>query len=101
MQTTYVFGHKVPDTDAVCASIALSYLRNKQGIKSEPRVLGSINKETKFVLDYFGFKEPEFLNDVKVQIRNMHYNKEAMVEEHELFIMLIKQLWQLVLLVYH
>jgi len=83
MQTTYIFGHKVPDTDSVCASIALSYLKNKLGIKSEPRVLGSINKETKFVLDYFGFKEPEFLNDVKVQIKNMHYNKEAMVEEHE------------------
>ena len=83
MQTTYIFGHKVPDTDAVCASIALSYLKNKQGMKCEPRVLGSINKETKFVLDYFGFKEPEFLNDVKVQIKNMHYNKEAMVEEHE------------------
>ncbi|MBQ4030531.1 MAG: putative manganese-dependent inorganic diphosphatase [Bacilli bacterium] len=83
MQTTYIFGHKVPDTDTVCASIALSYLKNKQGLKCEPRVLGSINKESKFVLDYFGFKEPEFLNDVKVQIRNMHYNKEAMVEEHE------------------
>jgi len=83
MQTTYIFGHKVPDTDTVCASIALSYLKNKQGIKSEPRVLGSINKESKFVLDYFGFKEPEFLNDVKVQIKNMHYNKDAMVEEHE------------------
>ncbi len=83
MQTTYIFGHKVPDTDTVCASIALSYLKNKQGMKCEPRVLGSINKESKFVLDYFGFKEPEFLNDVKVQIKNMHYNKEAMVEEHE------------------
>jgi manganese-dependent inorganic pyrophosphatase len=83
MQTTYIFGHKVPDTDTVCASIALSYLKNRQGIKSEPRVLGSINKETKFVLDYFGFKEPEFLNDVKVQIKNMHFNKDAMIEEHE------------------
>mgnify|MGYP002854639978 CR=1 FL=1 len=82
MQTIYVFGHKVPDTDAVCASISLSYLKNKQGIKAEPRVLGSLNKETSFVLDYFKVKEPEFLNDVKVQIRNMHYLKNAMVEEH-------------------
>ena len=82
MQTTYIFGHKIPDTDSVCASIALSYLKNKQGLKCEPRVLGSINKESKFVLDYFGFKEPEFLNDVKVQIKNMKYNKDAMVDEH-------------------
>ena len=27
--TTYIFGHKFPDTDSVCASISLSYLKNK------------------------------------------------------------------------
>lgn len=82
MQTTYVFGHKVPDTDSVCASISLSYLKNKLGLKTEPRVLGNLNKETKFVLSHFNIPEPEFLNDVKVQIKNMHFNTEAMVEEH-------------------
>lgn len=81
MQTTYIFGHKVPDTDSVCASISLSYLKNKLGLKTEPRVLGTLNKETEFVLDYFKLPEPEFLNDVKIQIRNMHYNKDAMIEE--------------------
>lgn len=82
MQPVYIFGHKMPDTDSVCASISLSYLKNKLGMKAEPRVLGTLNKETKFVLDYFNIPEPEFLNDVKVQIKNMHYNKDAMVEEH-------------------
>ncbi len=81
MQTTYIFGHKTPDTDSVCASISLSYLKNKLGLKTEPRVLGTLNKETEFVLDYFKIPEPEFLNDVKIQIKNMHYNKEAMIEE--------------------
>lgn len=82
MQTVYIFGHKMPDTDSVCASISLSYLKNKMGMKAEPRVLGTLNKETKFVLDYFNIPEPEFLNDVKVQIKNMYYNKDAMLEEH-------------------
>lgn len=82
MQTIYIFGHKVPDTDSVCASISLSYLKNKMGLNTEPRILGTLNKETKFVLEYFNVPEPEFLNDVKVQIKNMHYNTEAMVEEH-------------------
>ena len=81
MQTTYIFGHKTPDTDSVCASISLSYLKNKMGLKTEPRVLGALNKESSFVLDYFKLPEPEFLNDVKIQIKNMHYNKEAMIEE--------------------
>lgn len=82
MQTTYIFGHKIPDTDSVCSSISLSYLKNKIGEKTEPRVLGTLNKETKFVLDYFGFKEPEFLNDVRIQIKNMKFNKDAMIREH-------------------
>lgn len=82
MQIAYIFGHKMPDTDSVCASISLSYLKNKLGLRTEPRVLGALNKETKFVLDYFNIPEPQFLNDVKVQVKNMNYNREAMVEEH-------------------
>ena len=82
MQTTYIFGHKIPDTDTVCATIALSYLKNKLGDKTEPRVLGSLNKETKYVLDRFNIEEPKFLNDVKQRIRNMNYVKKAQVEEH-------------------
>ncbi len=83
MRTTYIFGHKIPDTDTVCASIALAYLKNKQGLKCEPRVLGALNRETKFVLDYFKIPEPQFLNDVKVQMKNMEYNRGLMVNEHE------------------
>lgn len=79
MQTTYIFGHKKPDTDSVCSSICLSYLKNQIGLKSEPRVLGTINNESKFVLDYWNEKPPRYLNDVKVQIRNMNYNKNCLL----------------------
>lgn len=82
MQYTYIFGHKNPDTDSVCSSIALSYLKNKLGEHTIPRVLGTINKETKFVLNYFNISEPEYLNDVKIQIRNMKYNINAFVSEY-------------------
>ena len=82
MRVTYIFGHKVPDTDSVCASIALSYLKNQQGYNTEPRVLGDINRETQFVLNYFKFKEPAFLNDVKVRIRDMKYIKGARIDQH-------------------
>ena len=44
MEKVYIFGHQSPDTDAVTASISLSYLKNKQGLNTEPRVLGHINK---------------------------------------------------------
>lgn len=82
MQTTYVIGHKKPDTDSVCSAISYSYLKNKLGLKTQPRILGNINKETKFVLDYFSIKEPKYLNDVKVQIKNMQYLENAKINNH-------------------
>lgn len=78
---TYVIGHKNPDTDSVTAAITLSYLKNKLGMDTEPRVLGEINKESKFVLDYFKIKAPKFLNDVKVQIKNVPFRRDIMMNE--------------------
>lgn len=82
-QTTYIFGHRKPDTDSVASAIALSYLKNKRGHKTTPVVLDDINKETEFVLDYFGIKQPEFLNDVKLKIEDVNYYKECFVSEKE------------------
>jgi len=81
-KTTFVFGHRNPDTDSVCAAISMSYLKNKRGDNTEPRVLGHINKESQFVLKHFDVQEPEYLNNVKVQLRNVHYNKGAMCHEN-------------------
>ncbi len=78
---TFIFGHRNPDTDSVCASIALSYLMNEEGKNTVPKVLGHINLETKFVLDYFGVKCPDYLNDTKVQIKDIKYNKKAFIED--------------------
>ena len=75
MQTIYIFGHKNPDTDSVASAISLSYLKNALGFKTSPKVLGTLNKETRFVLNYFNIKEPEYLNNVNIQIRNTHYKK--------------------------
>ena len=79
----YIFGHKSPDTDTVCSSIALSYLKNEMGEKTVPKVLGNINNETKFVLDYFKVGVPSYLNDVKVRIKNVKYDKKAYINENE------------------
>lgn len=80
---TFIFGHRNPDTDSVCASIALSYLLNEVGKNTIPKVLGHISAETKFVLDYFKVKCPDYLNDTKVQIKDMQYNKKAIVNEND------------------
>ena len=72
MEKTLIFGHKKPDTDSVTASIALSYLKNTLGDQTIPTILGNPNNETKYVLDYFKVKQPKYLNDVKLQIRDIN-----------------------------
>ena len=80
--TTFIFGHKSPDTDTVCSSIALSYLKNALGDKTVPKVLGNINNETRFVLDFFNVNVPSYLNDVRVRIKNVKYDKKAYINEN-------------------
>ena len=75
MEKIYIFGHQRPDTDSVTSAIALSYLKNTLGFNTEPRVLGEVNRETQFVLDYFGVKVPKLLNDVKLQLKDLNYHK--------------------------
>lgn len=80
---TLIFGHRNPDTDSICSSIALSYLKNALGEKTTPRAIGHLNNETKFVLKYFNIPEPQYLNDVKIRIRDIHYRKKAYVSEND------------------
>lgn len=75
MEKVLIFGHRKPDTDSVCAAITLSYLKNKLGMNAEPRILSDMNNETKFVLNYFHVNSPKFLNDVKLQIKDVGYLK--------------------------
>ena len=81
MRKTYVIGHRKPDTDSVMSAIALSHLKNELGENTEPRVLGTINKESSFALDYFHIKEPKYLNDVKLQLKDIHYHKGFFIHD--------------------
>jgi len=58
--TTYVIGHKTPDSDSICSAIALARLRD-----CTPARVGEINRETEFILEYFGAEAPELLEDLK------------------------------------
>ena len=81
MEKTYIFGHHNPDTDSVCSAIALSYYKNKLGFNTEPRILDEINKETEYVLNYFGVAEPSYLDNVKLQIRDIDYHKNYFMKD--------------------
>lgn len=84
MEKVYVFGHKKPDTDSVVAAITASYYMNAthKNMKASPRVLGHLNNETKFVLKYFNVTSPKYLNDVRLQIRDVNFKKDYYIDEH-------------------
>ncbi len=75
-----VFGHKNPDTDSVASAIGLSRLKNKQGVKSKPCVLDEIGRESQYVLDRFGAKCPDMIDNVKIQIKDLEYEKTQAIK---------------------
>ncbi len=81
MDKIYVFGHRKPDTDSVSAAISYAALKKELGFNTEPRILSAINKETKYALEYFGVKEPLYLNDVKLQLKDINYHKNYFINE--------------------
>lgn len=83
MNKTYIFGHRKPDTDSICAAITLSYLKNKLGQNTIPVALSALNDETKFVLNYFNVDEPPYLNDVKLQLKDINYHKHFFIDQHK------------------
>lgn len=67
----YVVGHKNPDTDSICAAIAYAHLKNELGIAAVPCRAGAVNRETRFVLDYFKVTEPDLLPDLKTRVKDL------------------------------
>ena len=66
MVKTYVFGHKSPDSDTITSSIVMSNLENKLGnTDAKAYRLGSINKETEFILNYLNMDAPELLESIE------------------------------------
>jgi len=56
--TTYVIGHKNPDTDSICSALGYAALKGEGYLAARA---GEINPETAFVLEHFGLTAPEFL----------------------------------------
>ncbi|WP_059040829.1 manganese-dependent inorganic pyrophosphatase [Paenibacillus rubinfantis] len=64
MEKVLIFGHKNPDTDTICSAIAYADLKSKLGWNVEAVRLGSVNGETAFALERFGFEAPRLVETV-------------------------------------
>ena len=89
---TLVIGHRNPDTDSICS--AISYANLKQAVTGgayEPGRAGNVNSETRFVLDYFGVKEPELVKTVRTQVKDIEIRETPGVRRN----ISLKKAWNL------
>ena len=73
----YVVGHKNPDTDAIVSAIAYAELKKKQGVNAIASRIGSVSAETEYLLDKFGFEDPERIYTAKCTLRDIEMDKAA------------------------
>lgn len=72
MEHIYILGHKSPDTDSVLSALILEAIEQTMGEKNAKAYrLGEINKETKYVLNYFKIKEPKLLEKIEEEAQVM------------------------------
>ena len=71
-----VFGHKNPDTDSICSSIAYANLKRALGQDAVACALGEVRKEAEYALNYFKVDAPKLIDGVKVQVNDLCFDKE-------------------------
>ena len=80
---TIVVGHRNPDTDSICSAICYANLKRKLTAGDyEAARAGQVNRETKFVLDYFGVEEPRLVTDVRTQVKDIEIRKTKGVADN-------------------
>ncbi len=88
-----VIGHKNPDTDSICSSIAYANLKNIMTSSSAyfSKRIGEINSETLFVLNYFKVEEPQLIDNVRTQVKDINIRKVDLVNPE----ISLKKAWEI------
>ena len=62
-----VFGHKIPDTDAICAAMIYTWELEARGIAAKAFRLGDLNRETEYVLNALKLEMPPMLESLDMK----------------------------------
>lgn len=89
----FVIGHKNPDTDSICSAIAYAYFKNQISKNNcyKAKRAGEVNSETQYVLDKFGVKAPEYVDNVRNQVKDSGLKEAERVSKD----MSVKKAWEL------
>lgn len=79
-ETVYIIGHKNPDSDSICSALAYADYKNGSGDMEAIAVrLGETNRETRFILNYFGVEEPQLMETVRLSVEDLKFDNVAPV----------------------
>lgn len=71
-KTVYILGHKNPDVDSICSSIAYAEYKKAMGFPNYVAArCGNSNARIDMILRKFGFELPEFVGDVRLRAENV------------------------------
>ena len=77
--SVYVFGHRNPDTDAICSALAYAdYLRQTTRPDAIAACCGTPNQRTEFVLRRAGVTPPKIIMDIRPEVEDV-CNREPVV----------------------
>lgn len=87
-----VIGHKNPDTDSICSAIAYTNFKNRTSdVLHVARCAGEINAETEFVLNYFNVEQPDYIDDVSTQVKDIDIHEVPPIDSN----MSLRDAWAL------
>jgi manganese-dependent inorganic pyrophosphatase len=70
-KTTYVIGHRNPDTDSIASAIGYAALKQQLGFTDVVAAMaGTPNPQTRYILDRLQIADPLFLADVHPKVRD-------------------------------
>lgn len=82
--TTFVFGHKNPDTDAICSALAYAdLLRHTERPEAVAACCGEINARTQFALKKALVEPPRLIMDVRPTVSQIATREVIFANENE------------------
>ena len=73
-----VVGHKNPDTDSICSAVAYARYKELTGTPALPYRAGTVNSQTRYVLERFDCPPPAFLSSLYPSLRDIMIPKESL-----------------------
>jgi manganese-dependent inorganic pyrophosphatase len=84
--TLFVFGHRNPDTDAICSAIAYAdFLKQTTRPDAVAACCGTPNSRTEFALRRAGIAQPRIIMDVRPEIEDVCQRDMILAHESDVF----------------